>query len=79
MSDEEDCFWTNVEGSMWEAECQYNFEFDCGLEGPLGNGFRFCPNCGKSVVIAIPMTISQVKKHVKVEGSVNVYRLPTRK
>ena len=42
------CEWsTDGEGDMWETTCGKAFVFN--EDGPIANGFEFCPFCGLSL------------------------------
>ena len=42
------CLWGQDDG-IWETGCGHAFEFNDG--DPTDNYFRFCPYCGKSLVV----------------------------
>jgi hypothetical protein len=42
------CLWGQDDG-IWETGCGHAFEFNDG--DPTDNWFRFCPYCGKSLVV----------------------------
>jgi hypothetical protein len=47
------CRWTlDIEDNLWSGDCGacWYFEFD----GPVENGVRFCPGCGKPCCIIEP-------------------------
>ena len=49
------CVWTKDEwADTWETGCGNAFVFND--EGPTENGFKFCPYCGKSVLVKITDT-----------------------
>ena len=39
------CKWTENENGLWETDCNDSFEFYSS--GPVENGMKFCPYCGK--------------------------------
>jgi hypothetical protein len=42
------CEWsTDEESDMWETTCGKAFVFN--EDGPIANGFKFCPFCGLSL------------------------------
>lgn len=45
MSDK--CTWSDDRDGSWFSDCRQVFIFT--EEGPIGNGFAFCPFCGKPI------------------------------
>lgn len=43
----EKCTWSDDRDGFWYSDCQQVFIFN--EEGPIGNGFAFCPFCGKPI------------------------------
>jgi hypothetical protein len=39
------CKWESDENGIWSSGCGETFDFYDG--GPIDNGFKFCPYCGK--------------------------------
>lgn len=49
------CTWTHdhdYDDDYWETGCGETFTFLDG--GPMDNGVKFCPFCGKAIEIVIP-------------------------
>ena len=44
------CEWKD-DGELWGSECGRTQEFP--VDGPIENGFKFCPSCGREV-FAVP-------------------------
>jgi len=42
------CTWEPDDNDTWKTQCEHLFEFY--TDGPLVNGFRFCPYCGRVLV-----------------------------
>jgi hypothetical protein len=42
------CIWAEDEDGNWDAHCGQKFTFS-HLNGPLTDGFRWCPYCGKTL------------------------------
>ncbi len=49
------CFWEEVDdGECYESSCnKKEFQFNDG--NPQDNGFKFCPYCGKKLLVTIPI------------------------
>ena len=41
------CTWTENEDGVYETNCDNMFVFNDG--GPVENGFRYCPYCGREL------------------------------
>jgi len=42
------CIWEEESGyNLWESQCGKMFEFYD--DGPVANGFKFCPYCGQKI------------------------------
>ena len=41
------CTWTQNEDGVYETNCDNMFVFNDG--GPVENGFRYCPYCGREL------------------------------
>jgi hypothetical protein len=48
MSDCSVCEWVEDEEGVWETDCNEAFQFSS--DGPVQNGFNFCPFCGKPII-----------------------------
>ena len=42
------CQWTEDADGVWETACGEMFLFE--TDGPLENGFLFCPYCGRKLI-----------------------------
>lgn len=42
--------------SAWETDCHHTFEFND--DGPVENGFKFCPYCGVALAAARSSEVS---------------------
>lgn len=43
------CSWNEDAGGFWETSCGEAFVFTA--DGPVENGMRFCPYCGRSLEV----------------------------
>ena len=43
------CHWQQDDEGAYDTGCDERFEFYC--DGPIENGFRFCPYCGKPIEV----------------------------
>ena len=41
------CWWDVDDDGVYTTSCDYTFVFES--EGPIENGFAFCPHCGKEI------------------------------
>ena len=48
------CVWRILEAEycVWETGCGEAFQFFPEMPTPVDNGFRFCPYCGRSIVVS---------------------------
>jgi hypothetical protein len=46
------CTWTDDYDGIYSTSCGHDWIFthDLGLKGEQGEGFRFCPFCGKEII-----------------------------
>ena len=51
------CWWEADEDENWDTTCVNKFVFID--DGPIANGFRYCPYCGKPLVEVRPATVTE--------------------
>ena len=55
------CAWEADEDGIWHAACDHASQnlYCFNDEGPKGNGFKFCPFCGRPLVEVKPIPASE--------------------